>query len=181
MAMQRKIPEYILAICPEGETLGKVSALKQQLYNVIGWFGSYRSLAHITIEAFDAEYNDLQLRKELIQSFVRYQQNQILTFNSIAWFEQSRTVFVAPDVTSQSWLKSFARSYYLHLYKKENQNLFMPHLTIGRSIESSHFDKAKQVFSETNVTLTFLCDNIALRKFNESNKQYDIIERFHFG
>ena len=54
-----------------------------------------------------------------------------------------------------------------------------PHISIGRRIQPENIEIAKNIFSE-NPNITFNCNAIALRVFNDDRKQFDIIETFPF-
>lgn len=178
MHSDNNIPEYIIAICPNAEVVKEVAALKQQLYDGINhWFSSYKSLAHITIEPFEADEKALAWRRERWIAFASAQHNQRLTFNSFNWFNEARTIFVAPDEASALWLKTIGDAYSESVAPLIR---FSPHLTIGKGIKPHLFERAKQVFAGKPVKISFNCTGIALRKFNPVRRQYDIIERFYF-
>ena len=170
---------YMSAICPEGEAKERAALEKEQLYSVVNYqYPSYKSLGHITIERFEADEELLTWRRDRLRTFASEMSRQVLIFNAFNWFDNSRTIFVAPDAKSKLWLKNMG-----DVYSESVAPIvrFNPHLTVGRGIAPHLFEKAKEFFADKPVNISFNCTNIALRRFNSARRQFDVVERFYFG
>lgn len=52
------------------------------------------------------------------------------------------------------------------------------HISIGRKLSSTQIDLTQNLFGP--VTLKFNCDTVAIRKFSETKKQFEVIKTFKF-
>jgi hypothetical protein len=53
-----------------------------------------------------------------------------------------------------------------------------PHLSIARRLSPENLEKANRLF--TAIALTFVCDSVVLRQFDENIKQFFVINTFYF-
>ena len=54
-----------------------------------------------------------------------------------------------------------------------------PHVSIGRGLSEKNLQIAKEMIR--NINLKFLCDNLAIRKYNPDKQQYEVISRTYFN
>jgi len=56
-----------------------------------------------------------------------------------------------------------------------------PHMSIARQLTPEQINVAVELFSNRSFDIKFICDNLAIRKFNPGIKQYEFYKRFDFG
>ena len=174
----KPIPLYSLVIIPSLEQSNLVKHYKELLKNNIGWFNSANSAAHITIINFDNEVM-LTLYFEQIREFCKTLVPQEVTLDTFDSFGD-KTFFIAPNETSQHYLKQIIADLHKHLdFKIKNTHA---HLSIARGLDSAKMKTAYKVFKTIDVYLRFNCDAFYLRKFNKETNQYsNIVEKINFG
>ncbi|MES2811057.1 MAG: 2'-5' RNA ligase family protein [Bacteroidota bacterium] len=168
---------YSLIIQPSPEVVAEVALLKNQLETAIGWYNSKNSLAHITINEFEAPTNELEKIKNHITSITDFLKENEVNFDSFNTFPNG-AFFLAPDNNSKIFLKNVMKEIHKAFIYKVDVKSTEPHITIGRKILVKNLEIANQLFATPNVT--FLCDRLALRVFNSERKQFDVIEEFIF-
>ncbi|WPR70657.1 2'-5' RNA ligase family protein [Flavobacterium sp. NG2] len=170
---------YSIVISPPDEIIALVKSMKEALAKEIGWFHSKNSLAHITINEFMATENEIESIKKQLYNICDAIQPKTVSLDHFDTFPNG-AFFLAPDEVSKTNLK--------HILKQFNQSfkvktLFKnsePHLTIGRQLKSEHITIAYRLFSNP-IAIQFVSDSIALRLFNPTKKQFEIIDRFDFN
>lgn len=174
---------YSVAIVPPEVVIEEVRQLKQNLRLQIGWYRSVNALAHITFNVFEADTAMLLRYESYVAGFAAQQAPVSLRFDHTGSFSNG-AFFLAPDDVSDLLLLQMMHTFHQQwplpadksrkLYKS-----FTPHMSIGRALSVEHLATAGNIIPEADIR--FVCDNIVIRRFNESRKQYDIYQRFPFG
>lgn len=170
-------PLYSVVIHPWEEVVEEIKAHKQKLHDVIGWYHSYNSLAHITINLFSGNEPTLKRWEEYTEYFVKYLKAFDVRFNKTGTFHNG-AFFLAPDEESAAKLipimKAFLKSAPAYPHGKSTK----PHISIGRQINPEQLATAKGLIKE--VELKFVVDNLTIRKFNPERGQYDLHKEYKF-
>lgn len=168
---------YSIAICPPEEIVNKVAEYKTRLADAIGWYRSKNSKAHITFNLFSGDEKILSIW----QTYMRWLSFLIapfpVTINGTDHFKNG-AFFLKPDENSSLALKDFMKYFHQHS-PLSAQTLNNPHLSIGRGLNNDKLEIAKKKIRDIN--LKFMCDNLAIRKFNPEIQQYEIIQRTYFN
>lgn len=169
---------YSIVIQPSDSVITEVKHMKELLASKIGWYNSKNSLAHITVNEFERDERDLETIISKLTEITQYFKEQDVLFTHFDTFPNG-AFFLAPDEDSKIYLKKIMalvhQKFPYPVKIKSNE----PHISIGRRIQPEKIDIAKNLFSE-NPNISFTCDTIALRVFNEERKQFDIIATFPF-
>lgn len=171
-------PLYSLVIFPNSEQSTLIRTYKQFLKKHIGWFGSVNAEAHITVINFENELS-LQLHLDRIREFCKTSISQKVTFNAWDSFGE-RTLFIAPDKTSQQYLDNLIIDLHLYLdFKIKNAHA---HLSIARGLDAKKMETAYELFRNTPINFEFNCDSFHLSRYNYQTQQYsDVAEKINFG
>lgn len=165
---------YSLVILPPINVIANVKELKLRLYTESGkGYSSRKSDAHITIQEFYATEN--QLKKIILKliKIAREEKSFAALFDEVFCYEQ--TAFFSPNVNSKNNLEKFIIKLRLEVKGPIKSNA---HISIGRELSSEQLEISKNIFS--NEKLDFLCDRIALRKYNDKIKQFEVVHIFPF-
>ncbi len=173
----KAIPLYSLVIFPTTEQQNLIKTYKKSLKDIIGWFGSANSDAHITIINLE---NELTLGHYMnqIKDFCKTIIPQKVRFDSLDSFSH-HTFFISPDEKSQLYLNNIIIDIHKSIgFDIKNAHA---HMTIARGLDAERMKKAFEQFRVTEINFEFICDSIYFRKFNQKTKQYsDIIETINF-
>jgi len=171
------MPLYSIVILPPETLIQQIAAMKQQLKSKIGFYHSCNSVAHITLNVFMG-YEETLLRWErYISNFVRNRTNIPLCFNKTGHFVNG-AFFLAPDEGSKAELLRIMKSFYAGFPAPAFGKSNAPHISIGRQLDQNQLTVAKNLISD--VSLSFVCDSLVIRKFNEARQQYDVYKTFPF-
>ena len=162
---------YSLVIVPSLEGIEYVTKLKDELFNVIKWYNSRNSKAHLTIVEFTAKEDDLNEIIENIKEIASHEKPLHLKFNGVGNYSNG-AVFLKPHGETKITLTALMIRIQKELAIKKSYNSKDPHISIGRKLSSENVEKALKIFKDVN--LDFDCENLVLRKFNFEKKQYDI-------
>lgn len=168
---------YSVVISPPEEIINEVAAMKQQLKNSIGRYPSCNSLAHITFNVFIGNEETLQRWERFVGNFVMSLLPMQLHFDKTGYFGNG-AFFIAPDENSKIELVKVMKNFHKQFPAPAHGKSKEPHISIGRQLNEEQLAIAKELFPAAN--LSFTCDNLVIRKFNEERKQYDIYKRFDF-
>jgi hypothetical protein len=173
----KAIPLYSLVIFPTTEQQNLIKTYKKSLKDIIGWFGSANSDAHITIINLENELT-LGLYMNQIKDFCKNIIPQKVRFDSLDSFSH-HTFFISPDEKSQLYLNNIIIDIHKSIgFDIKNAHA---HMTIARGLDAERMKKAFEQFRVTEINFEFICDSIYFRKFNQKTKQYsDIIETINF-
>jgi hypothetical protein len=171
--------KYSVVFHPSDDGIAVIKKIKLDFFNVIGWYSSCNSVAHITIGGFKANENQLDnYRKKLFKIADTLTPVQVHLDHFDA-YEESRAFFLSPDEKSKIDLKPVMKKIQeaLHISSKDRSD--DPHISIGRNLTPENIKIARDLF--TTITMDFLCDAIILREFDPFKRQYFILETFPFG
>jgi len=169
---------YSLVISPSEEIIALVKSMKELLAKEIGWFHSKNSLAHITINEFMADENEIEGIKKQLTNICDSIKPVAILLNAFDTYPNG-AFFIAPDAVSKTDLKQIMKHIHQSFRVKTLLRNNEPHLSIGRKLSTENIAAAYRLFSNP-VEFNFICSSISLRLFNPSIKQFEIIERFEF-
>jgi 2'-5' RNA ligase len=168
---------YSLVIHPPEAILALVKSMKEQLAIEVGWFNSKNSVGHITICEFKATEKGIEnIKSQIIKicntlSPVKVHLNEFGSFPNGAFF-------IAPDGDSKKGLKQIMKQFHKSLLVSNMLKSDNPHLSIARRLKPENLAIANRLFTE--IDLNFVCDSVVLRQFDESVKQFFVIDTFEF-
>ncbi|MDN3672834.1 2'-5' RNA ligase family protein [Flavobacterium branchiarum] len=172
------LKHYSVAIYPSEPIIGIIKSMKEQLAKEVGWFNSKNSVAHNTICEFKASDKELELVKSklnrLCDSFEPFE-IQLDGFSSYA----NGAFVITPSETSKNRLKPIMKRVQQSLLISNMKKSDSPHLSIARRLSPENIKIANQIF--TSIDLNFVCDAIVLRQFDDTIKQFMVIDTFKFN
>lgn len=169
---------YSIVIQPSNSVIEEVKQMKELLASKIGWYNSKNSVAHITINEFEQNEIELVNIKSKLTEITTYLKSQEVQFTNFDVFPNG-AFFLKPNVSSRHYLKKIMTSVHQKFSYPTNIKSYEPHMSIGRRIQPESIEIAKSLFSK-DPNISFMCDTIALRCFNEERKQFDVIATFSF-
>lgn len=169
---------YSIVIQPSDSVIEEVKQMKELLAKKIGWYNSKNSLAHITINEFERDEKELENLKAKLTELTTFLKSQDIQFTNFDIFPNG-AFFLKPNETSREYLKQIMTSFHQKFIYPTKIKSNEPHISIGRRIQPEKIEIAKSLFNE-KPDITFKCNTIALRVFNDDRKQFDIIETFDF-
>lgn len=169
--------KYSLCFQPDELLITQVKTMKLQLADVIGWYNSKNSLAHLTIAEFSANEQDIQRMHRQIKrcctSFVPVE-TSLSTFGTYP----NGTFFLKIDDFAKSILQTYSQTLFRTLQLKKAYKCTDPHLSIGRKLNQDQIQQAFALFALPS--LSFTCNQIVLRRLNMDRKQFDILYTYPF-
>ena len=169
---------YSIVIQPSNSVIEEVKQMKDLLATKIGWYNSKNSIAHITINEFERQEIELEQIKSKLGEITAYLKPQEVQFTGFDVFPNG-AFFLKPNEVSRLCLKEIMNLVHQKFSFSTNIKSSEPHISIGRRIQPKNIEIAKSVFSK-DPNISFICDTIALRCFNEKRKQFDVIATFSF-
>jgi len=176
MDLKLKKEWYSIVVYPQTETIDEVKVLKDLLWSKIGWYASRNSAAHITIIEFLADQYELVVYKRCIERICRLQSAQEVTFDSLSLSKFSQAIVLLPSDSCKLYLNDLLKAFRKRLRSKNTINGGNAHISIGRELSSAQIDQAENLYE--NISITFNCDTIAIRKLDEVKKQFVVINEF---
>jgi 2'-5' RNA ligase len=173
--------QFSIAICPPQEFVNEIALMKKELSEKIGWFNSKNSDAHITINVFSADEKELLIWKTYLLDFCRSQHSFEIRFTKTGTFPHNGAFYLEPDPVSKELLLNMMKDFHQHAPVKTDKISLDPHLSIARRLKPKEMDIAFQLWSDKIFDLKFTCDNLTVRKFSSSIKQYSIESRHFFS
>lgn len=173
---------YIIAIRPPADIIAEVRGMKLALKKAIGGFyNSVNSEAHITLFEFYALDEHYPALLEECTRAAGSLESFELEFKGFHHFSGSGAFYV--HLTSESSSSVIDRciqfrqtfsSEILSIHTEGWTDMFeTPHMTIGRRLQPHWIDIAYSLFKDFNAQ--FWCNSLAIRKFNDDRKQFDVI------
>lgn len=169
-----------VAICPPREVVAEFRELKLQLKHVIGWYSACNADAHITLDVFILNAAKLQTLEDDLERFAAGAKSGACTFSGFGFFEESHTISAKPDEAAEQQLQQWFTGYSRCRTLPGGLESFSPHITIGKGIKPVLWGRAKSLFIDKQFVTSFVCGDIAIRKFNPWRRQYDVYQRFAF-
>lgn len=165
-------------IHPSDEVIEEVRLMKELLASKIGWYASKNSLAHLTINEFEAPETELETIKKKVTSISRYLKSESVIFDHFGTFPNG-AFFLSPEPESKLYLKKTMQEVHQAFPYKTILKSFEPHISIGRKLSLEQIELGKSLLGDRS--FSFMCDRLALRLFNTERKQFDIIGEYPFG
>lgn len=169
---------FSIVIQPSNSTVEEVKQMKEKLSSKIGWYNSKNSLAHITVNEFERNVKELEIIKKRLVEITTYLHSKEVHFTSFNHFPNG-AFFLAPNEESRLYLKGIMTEIHNNFPFTTKIKSNEPHISIGRRISPEKLNIAYSLFKE-KPKISFRCNQLALRVFNEERKQFDIIETFPF-
>jgi 2'-5' RNA ligase len=167
---------YSIAIHPPADLIASIKTMKEDLAAKIGWFNSKNSIAHITINEFEAEDAVIaRITKQLTQLCDALDPAEVC-LNAFGSYPNNGAFFIAPDEASKKKLKVIMKHINDNLQVTTKFKSNDPHLSIARRLTPEKIGIANSLF--THVAMHFVCDNVVLRKFNTEKKQFEVVGTF---
>ncbi|MDR0229048.1 MAG: 2'-5' RNA ligase family protein [Flavobacteriaceae bacterium] len=151
--------------------------MKLQLSEYIGWYNSKNALAHITISKFQTDIQGLTKIAELVKQQCSTFTPTPVVFDGYGYYPNG-AFFLAVAAESQIPLKAYAKKVISKIALPNVYKSSEPHMSIARKLDAERLQKALTFFEHPN--LSFMCNQVALRRFNPQRGQYDIIDLFPF-
>ncbi|MNE46611.1 hypothetical protein D3C80_1409580 [compost metagenome] len=170
--------QYSLAIYPPENIIALIKSMKEQLATEVGWFHSKNSVGHFTICEFKATDSAIETIKSQISRLCDGLEPVEVCLNEFGSFPNG-AFFIAPDDHSKKSLKHIMKRFHSSLRIQNMQKSDSPHLSIARRLSPENLEKANHLF--TTIALTFICDSVVLRQFDENIKQFFVINTFKFN
>lgn len=178
MDLKLKKDRYSIVVYPQRKSINEVSVLKDTLAEKIGWYSSRNSEAHVTIALFEADKHELNFYIAYTKDFCYAEKPNFVMFDQFIASEKNGAVVVLPNKTAKPYLNSLFKRFRQGLRHKKAINGAAAHISIGRKLHPEDIEIAQDLFEE--VSLNFLCEKIAIRKFNDEKGQYEVIYEFYF-
>lgn len=172
--------QYNVALCPPREAVLQFRELKAELKQVIGWYSACNADAHLTFDMFILTSVRLQQLEEDLERFAAQVKEGKCTFSGFGFFDESHTIFAKPDAETDDRLQEWFTTYKRHRSLPDGQELLSPHITVGKGIKPVLWGRAKSLFVDKQFVTSFICADIAIRRFNPAKRQYDVYKRFSF-
>lgn len=169
--------KYSVCFQPGNNLVSQVHLMKLKLADKIGWYNSKNSLAHLTIAEFHASEEEItRIDNQLKRCCNRFTPVSVLlrSFHTYT----NGTFFLEVDPKAKVILKDFSQQIFNELQLKNAYKCTDPHLSIARKLDTKKIQQAFELFGTPE--LSFLCDQIALRKLNLEKRQFDILTLYAF-
>jgi hypothetical protein len=169
---------YSVAIYPSKTIISLVKSMKEQLAKEVGWFHSKNSIGHITICEFKATDKQIEIIKNQLNRLCDTLHPVEVCLNEFSSYPNG-AFFISPNKDSKNSLKPIMKQIQelLHIQNMKKSN--DPHLSIARKLTPENLERAETLF--TSIDIDFLCDNIVLRKFDDTLKQFIVTDTFKFN
>ncbi|MEK6450350.1 MULTISPECIES: 2'-5' RNA ligase family protein [Myroides] len=171
------IHKYSLCFQPNDQIIETVKLMKLKLAEEIGWYNSKNSLAHLTIVEFHASETEIKRVKQQVERCCNRFVPTDVILNDFDTYPNG-AFFLTVDTNAKIILQDYVKQLLEILQVKVITKSYDAHLSIARKLDAQKIEKAYQLFGKQH--LEFLCNHIALRKFNLERRQYDIIDTFMF-
>ncbi|MGG5505678.1 MULTISPECIES: 2'-5' RNA ligase family protein [unclassified Myroides] len=169
--------KYSLCFQPDLALIEQVKVMKLQLGEVIGWYNSKNSLAHLTIAEFQASEQDIQRMHQQITRCCNGFTPVETHLSSFGTYPNG-TFFLEVDALAKPQLKTYAQKLFQTLQLKNAYKCTDPHLSIARKLDDVKIQQAYALFEQPQ--LSFCCDLIVLRRLNMERRQFDCIHYYPF-
>lgn len=169
--------KYSLCFQPDQGVIEQVKAMKLHLAEVIGWYNSKNSLAHLTIAEFSTSEKDIERMHQQITRCCNGFSPVETHLNAFGTYPNG-TFFLQVDALAKPVLQAYAQTLFQTLQLKKAYKCTDPHLSLGRKLDDSKIQQAYALFETPN--LSFWCNQLVLRRLNLERRQFDILETYPF-
>ncbi|MBK0368967.1 2'-5' RNA ligase family protein [Flavobacterium agrisoli] len=170
--------KYSIVFMPDADWLEKITTMKFQLSDLIGWYSSKNALGHITICEFEMEEKNFPLVLKKLSQICDSLSSKKVFFDHYEAFESNGTFFIAPSSESKKYLSDLMKRINQSILIKDKFTSNTPHLSIARKLTSEQMQVAFQTFQK--ISMEFHLKSLYVRRFNKSRKQYDVIHEIEF-
>lgn len=170
---------YSVTIHPSEEIIAAVKSMKEQLAAEIGWFNSKNSVAHITINEFEANGTEITGIKKQLTRICDALEPVEVHFEGLGIYPNNGAFFIVPDEASKMALKVIMKSINESLRVSAKFKSSDPHLSIARRLTPEKIAVAHRLF--TAIDMNFVCNSVVIRKFNPERKQFEVTDTFLFN
>lgn len=170
-------PRYSIVFQPPTEILDQVQEMKTELAQTIGWYASRNAMAHITIQEFEVNDKKIEVIKSQLERCCNSLAPVVVHFNSFDSYPNG-AFFIKPDLVSMPILSKMMKQVQQAVPTPNTHRGTDPHLTIARKLSFEKILIARELFNA--IDLHFDLDKIALRQFNPTKKQFEIIAVYPF-
>lgn len=171
------LQRYSIVFHPSPEVIETVQNMKSNLAASIGWFSSRNSLAHITIQEFLLDDSKLLTTSKQLQRCCNSLHPVQVEFDSFDSFPNG-AFYLKPNLVSAQKLSTMMKQIQRSVPVPNTHRGLHPHLTIARRLQPENTAVAQLLF--TSIHLKYTCNQIALRRFDEVKKQFEITAIFPF-
>ena len=169
--------KYSICFQPDHLVLEEVGQMKQTLFEAIGWFNSKNALAHITIAEFEVDQREInRIQRYLAQRCVGYAPVEVKLSDFGTY--PNGAFYLTINSEAKEVLKGYGDDLFNLLKVKGAYKSNEPHMSIARKLNPAKILTAYHVLTTPN--LSYTCKEVALRKFNRSRMQYDVIATYSF-
>lgn len=169
---------YSIVVYPPPEVIDEVAVMKDIFAAKIGRYASRNSKAHITVITFMSDQYELLFYIRQLEKFCYSQKKQEVVFDQLSLSKFSHAAVMLPHDSSKSYLSDLLKRLRKQLKTSQTLNGSNAHISIGRELTSAQIDLAENLYD--HVSLKFSCDTVAIRKFNETARQFEVIKTFKF-
>jgi hypothetical protein len=172
--------KYSVAICPPPAIVSAIAAMKSELAARIGWFPSRNSHAHITINVFDADADEIGRIKSFLASFCAATGRFEVCCAETGSYPGGAFYLKPNDDSMRSVVRlmdKFHKAFPNDITDKKSHD---PHMSVARQIKDK-LQIAAEMFGSREIDIRFWCDRLSLRQFDTVKRQYFIDSEFLFG
>jgi 2'-5' RNA ligase len=180
-ATKSPIMNYAIVILPPQYLITCIRNLKHQLQRMASWYPSVNADAHLTISSFGAGTRYYGIWQRRLDGFCAMEIPFHVRFDSIRFFSESNTFYLAPDAASRTRLKALMGRFQQKTNGLGALNTTEPHITIGRNLSVGQVSIADDFLKRKLVGLSFECNRLYIRKLNLGRGQYDLFYSQPFG
>lgn len=164
--------KYSICFQPDAHTIDIVRQMKLRLAEKIGWYNSKNSLGHITIVEFQTDHIGISKIAEAVKQLCNTFQPIQVVLNDFGQFPNG-AFYLTVDDFSKPILQNYAKKIASKITVPKVYKSSEPHLSIARKLDVDKLATAFAYFDKP--TIPFLCDQIAIRRFNIERGQYDVL------
>ncbi len=175
---------YSLAIMPSAPIALRVKEMKQAFRAKLGKsYGSVNSDAHISLDGFEADAAHYPVVLAEYRRLVSGLSPFRIAFSGLAHFEgYFQSFYIQLAAASAETVRShygvissgFSKSLKKQLIRKWTNESKVPHMTIGRRLDTEAIQLAYSLF--TAFEDAFECEAFVIRKYDEKQRQYEVID-----
>jgi hypothetical protein len=170
---------FWVGICPPILTEEYVALFKTSLRERIGKFSSVNSKAHISFCEFQDNGSELKTMEKYLVEFCKKRTNIPVRLSRFGRLSNAYCLF--PDKQTNTQLIELMRAFHKSKPLDTGSPFLVPHISLGRGLSEDKLAEADSLFSNKIIEHVFICDNLAIRKFNDKIKQFEVYKRFEFG
>lgn len=169
---------YSIVVYPQKEAIRRVKTMKDSLADHVGWYPSRNAEAHISILEFYGAKKELTFYLNYVKNFCYAQHAEHVIFDNVVKPRNGGAIVLLPERSSKIYFSKLFKSFKQGLKNKNAISSSNAHISIGRKLSIQQVATIDSVLDDVN--LAFICNKIAIRKFNDGRSQYEVIYEFDF-